>query len=80
MEWEKQLHQLADRLTYIKDIFPGKHAEEIGTLETRLSEARTRLESCTEISNSNSSIIVSMIHRNTLLRNVRKGIQHILLR
>ncbi len=47
MEWEKQLHQLADRLTYIKDIFPGKHAEEIGTLETRLSEARTRLESCT---------------------------------
>jgi len=46
MEWEKQLHQLADRLTYIKDIFPGKHAEEIATLETRLSDARTRLESC----------------------------------
>lgn len=47
MEWEKQLHQLADRLTYIKDIFPGKHEEDIATLETRLREARTRLESCT---------------------------------
>ena len=47
MEWEKQLHQLADRLTYIKDIFPGKHEEDIATLETRLREARTRLENCT---------------------------------
>ena len=47
MEWEKQLHQLADRLTYIKDIFPGKHEEEISELETRHAAARERLAACT---------------------------------
>ena len=46
MEWEKQLHQLADRLNYIKDIFPGKHEEDVAVLETRLSDVRTRLETC----------------------------------
>ena len=45
MEWEKQLHQLADRLNYIKDIFPGKHTEEIAELEKGLSSARERLGS-----------------------------------
>ena len=39
MEWEKQLHQLADRLNYIKDIFPGKHAEDISELENGLAAA-----------------------------------------
>ncbi len=43
MEWEKQLHQLADRLNYIKDIFPGKHAEEIAELEKGLASVRERL-------------------------------------
>jgi len=46
MDWEKQLHQFADRLNYIKDIFPGKHEEDIRTLETRLADARRRLETC----------------------------------
>ena len=46
MDWEKQLHQFADRLNYIKDIFPGKHEEDIRTLETRLADARLRLETC----------------------------------
>ena len=46
MEWEKQLHQLADRLNYIKDIFPGKHADDIEAMENRLAEARARLEAC----------------------------------
>ena len=46
MEWEKQLHQLADRLCYLKDIFPGKHEEDIALLETRLNETRRKLESC----------------------------------
>ena len=46
MEWEKQLHQLADRLNYIKDIFPGKHEEDIAAMQERLDEARVRLESC----------------------------------
>ena len=46
MEWEKQLHQLADRLNYIKDIFPGKHEDDIAAMQTRLDEARARLESC----------------------------------
>ena len=47
MEWEKQLHQLSDRLCYLKDIFPGKHEEDIALLETRLGETRRKLESCT---------------------------------
>ena len=47
MEWEKQLHQLADRLTYIKDIFPGKHEDEISELETRHAAARERVAACT---------------------------------
>ena len=46
MEWEKQLHQLADRLNYIKDIFPGKHEEDIAAMQERLDEARVRLENC----------------------------------
>ncbi|WP_446424274.1 acetyl-CoA carboxylase carboxyl transferase subunit alpha/beta [Mailhella sp.] len=46
MEWEKQLHQLADRLNYIKDIFPGKHEEDIAAMQQRLDDARVRLESC----------------------------------
>ena len=32
MEWEKQLHQFADRLNYLKDIFPDKHEEDIRQL------------------------------------------------
>ncbi len=46
MEWEKQLHQLADRLCYLKDIFPGKHEEDIALLETRLADIRRKLETC----------------------------------
>ena len=46
MEWEKQLHQLADRLNYIKDIFPGKHAEDISELENGLAAARERFPDC----------------------------------
>ena len=46
MEWEKQLHQLADRLCYLKDIFPGKHEEDIALLQTRLDDVRRKLESC----------------------------------
>ena len=46
MEWEKQLHQLADRLNYIKDIFPGKHAEDISDLENGLAAARERFPDC----------------------------------
>ena len=46
MGWEKQLHQLADRLCYLKDIFPGKHEEDIALLQTRLDETRRKLESC----------------------------------
>ncbi len=46
MEWEKQLHQLADRLSYLKDIFPGKHEEDIALLQTRLDEIRQKLENC----------------------------------
>ena len=46
MEWEKQLHQLADRLSYLKDIFPGKHEEDIALLQTRLDEIRQKLETC----------------------------------
>lgn len=46
MEWEKQLHQLADRLCYLKDIFPGKHEEDIALLETRLNDIRRKLETC----------------------------------
>lgn len=46
MEWEKQLHLLSDRLSYIKDIFPGKHEEDIAVLESTLGAARLKLESC----------------------------------
>ena len=48
MEWEKQLHQLSDRLSYLKDIFPGKHEEDIALLESRLSAVRQKLETCSQ--------------------------------
>lgn len=48
MEWEKQLHQLADRLSYLKDIFPGKHEEDISLLESRLEGMRKKLETCSQ--------------------------------
>ncbi len=46
MEWEKQLHQLSDRLSYLKDIFPGKHADDIERLEAQLNDVRHTLENC----------------------------------
>ncbi len=36
---EKKYHHLHDRLTYITDIFPGKHAEEIDSLKERFAAA-----------------------------------------
>lgn len=48
MEWEKQLHQLSDRLSYLKDIFPGKHEEDIALLESRLDGIRRKLENCSQ--------------------------------
>ena len=27
MEWDKQLQQLSERLSYMRDIFPDKHAK-----------------------------------------------------
>ncbi len=41
MELSKKAQQLTDRLNYIKDIFGGKHQEDISLLETRLNEFKT---------------------------------------
>ena len=41
MELSKKAQQLTDRLNYIKDIFGGKHQDDISLLETRLNEFKT---------------------------------------
>lgn len=38
MDLEKRAHHLSDRLTYIQDIFAGKHPEDMKLLRTRLNE------------------------------------------
>lgn len=38
MDIEKRAHRLSDRLTYIRDIFAGKHAENVDLLANRLNE------------------------------------------
>ena len=38
MELAKKTKQLTDRLNYIRDIFGGKHQDDISLLETRLKE------------------------------------------
>ncbi len=43
-EHKKQLQQLADRLSYLRDIFPGKHQEDISLLQSRLDEVCSRVE------------------------------------
>ncbi len=40
MDTEKRIQNLSERLTYVRDIFSGKHAENISLLSTRLQELR----------------------------------------
>lgn len=40
MEWDKQLQHLTERLSYLRDVFAGKHGEDISLLETRLAELK----------------------------------------
>ena len=44
MDWDKQLHQLTERLNYVRDIFAGKHQEDIGLLDKRLAELKRGIE------------------------------------
>ena len=48
LECEKQLHQLSDRLSYLRDIFPGKHEEDLSLLQSRLDDVRAKMESSSE--------------------------------
>ena len=38
MDIEKRAHHLSERLNYIRDIFDGKHPEDIELLHNRLNE------------------------------------------
>lgn len=40
MEWDKQLQQLSERLSYMRDIFPDKHTEDLSLLGLQLDELR----------------------------------------
>lgn len=40
MEWDKQLQQLSERLSYMRDIFPEKHVEDMSLLGLQLDELR----------------------------------------
>ncbi|MDR3073881.1 MAG: acetyl-CoA carboxylase carboxyl transferase subunit alpha/beta [Deltaproteobacteria bacterium] len=42
MDREKKLQQLSERLAYIRDIFAGKHNENVRLLETRVADYRQR--------------------------------------
>ena len=42
MDIEKKLHHLNERLTYIRDIFAGKHNENVRLLETKMADYRER--------------------------------------
>lgn len=42
MDVEKRLQQLRDRLTYIRDIFAGKKADQVAMLEAKLAELQTK--------------------------------------
>lgn len=41
MDTDKSLHHLSERLTYLRDIFAGKHQDDLGMLAARLAELRS---------------------------------------
>ncbi len=55
MDWDKQLHQLTERLNYVRDIFAGKHQEDIGLLDKRLAELKRGIEDGT-VANSKEGL------------------------
>lgn len=42
MDREKKLQQLSERLSYIRDVFAGKHNENVRLLETKMADYRQR--------------------------------------
>ncbi|MDD6088783.1 MAG: acetyl-CoA carboxylase carboxyl transferase subunit alpha/beta [Desulfovibrionaceae bacterium] len=47
MDFEKRAHHLQERLTYMRDVFAGKHADDFGMLSRRLSDFLSALENGT---------------------------------
>ena len=59
MDREKKLQQLSERLSYIRDIFAGKHNENVRLLETKMADYRQREGSLTDTKKNEAVVTLS---------------------